>query len=240
MATENISVRCQWSQRLAAKQVGSAPRWEFDVMEVVLTEASGGKLSFFHRVLLLSIAFFKALAMSNPAIAESLKKPVLLREVLLRTQDDPLLKPWVVARTNDNGFIVAGSADMAAWAAKTDSQGNLIWDYVRGLQDQLRNPHPGEFHGAVSMQDGTTYLCGHMPRPPGSHAPWALLTHLDSSRRVLSEKFLPMAGIADGAVFDDCAQWRDGVAIVGHMEPIVGAAAPGVLPLTERSYRVLA
>jgi hypothetical protein len=185
------------------------------------------------RLCLLQLAI---VAISSTVFAQEIAKPKVVHEVLLTHQDD-VINPWAVTKSNDGGFVIAGSAGLSAWATKIDGAGNVAWNYVRGLQDNFRGL--AEFRGAVAMLDGTTYLCGWMPRPPGSQAPAAMLTQLDAAGRLISEKFMAAQGISDGGVFADCVRWGDGIAVVGQIGRLVRPAAQGVYPVSERAYRLL-
>jgi hypothetical protein len=187
-------------------------------------------------LVLLRLLQLAIVAISSTAFAQEIAKPKVVREVLLTHQDD-VINPWAVTKTNDGGFVIAGSAGLSAWATKIDGAGNVAWNYVRGLQDNVRGV--AEFRGAVAMPDSTTYLCGWMPRPPGSQAPAAMLTRLDAAGRLISEKFMTAQGIPDGGTFADCVRWGDGIAVVGQIGRLVRPAAQGVYPIIERSYRLL-
>jgi hypothetical protein len=187
------------------------------------------------RLALLQLAIVASL---STAFAQEPTMPKILREVLLTHQDD-VIKPWAVTKTTDGGFVIAGSAGLSPWATKVDSTGNVAWSYVRALQDpQLRGI--AQFRGTVAMPDGTTYLCGWMPRPSGSRAPWAMLTRLDAVGRVIRENFMAAQEIPDGGTFSDCVRWGDGIAVVGKIARVIQPAAHLVHPIEERFYRLLA
>jgi len=125
-----------------------------------------------------------------------------------------------MVRANDGGYIMAGriNATQQAWAAKVGADGNLIWRHQFGVKDKLPIGQGADFNGVAAMPDGSSYLCGHMPRAPGMFMP-ALLTHLDAAGQVLSERLvIPQEKAGHGvAYFSDCVRWGNGVAIVGRL-----------------------
>lgn len=44
--------------------------------------------------------------------------------------------PWRVRQTNDNGYIISGSASGDAWIMKTDVDGNILWEKRYGESDE--------------------------------------------------------------------------------------------------------
>ena len=82
------------------------------------------------------------------------------REILI-----PGLKPRVdaIARTRDGGFVVAGFG-ATAWAVATDSHGTPVWQFVDPIDSAIDTGNESvpqsEFHGAVSLANGNTLLCG--------------------------------------------------------------------------------
>lgn len=153
----------------------------------------------------------------SPAAAAQL---LLTREVIISQPRGASLLPNAIARADDGGYIIAGriNAAQAAWAAKTDAQGQVLWQYQTRVRDKLPIGQGAEFDGVAAMPDGSSYLCGHMPRTPGLFMP-GLLTHLDPAGHVLSERLvIPLEESGPGvAYFFDCVRWGDGVAVVGRL-----------------------
>jgi hypothetical protein len=174
------------------------------------------------------------------------EQPTLSHEVILETDADP----WAMVAASgsgngSNGMIVAGNSGRAAWGAKFDVRGQIVWDYTIGLQDEFKYPVPyAQFRGAASMPDGSVFLCGNMPRPLGSTASWVVLSHLDPNGRPLSETFpkpddhanpgVRTAGAA-GCVYSD-----DGVVVLAETSRVIRSPEKGVLPKLERFYWVFA
>jgi hypothetical protein len=175
---------------------------------------------------IVSFVFLGVVIMTNPASPENLLKPVLELEVLLKTEREAVMQPFVMAQADDGGFIIAGSmsATKQGWAAKTDAKGAVLWNYFVDLRDEDKAAFArqlivnAEFRGTAPLPDGSVYLCGSMPRPPGTYSP-GLLTHLDAKGRVLSERLIfPEQKTERGvAHFYDCVRWEDGVAILGDI-----------------------
>jgi hypothetical protein len=146
------------------------------------------------------------------------------KEISITLDGDQALNPLVTVRANDD-FVVAGNstASRSAWAAKMSPAGDLIWTYTEGLFAADIAAFRGasfspRFADAVAMPDGSTYLCGSLPRPPAEYAP-GLLVHLDSKGRLLAKYFvLPLMRNTHGiARFSSCIRWGDGVAILGDV-----------------------
>jgi hypothetical protein len=82
------------------------------------------------------------------------------REILI-----PDLKPRVdaIARTRDGGFVVTGFG-ATAWAVATDSHGTSVWQFIDPIDSTMdtgnQSVPQSEFHGAVSLANGNTLLCG--------------------------------------------------------------------------------
>lgn len=150
--------------------------------------------------------------------------PIIYQQEFITADGDVPIKPWAIAQAADGGFVIAGSAGMHAWAAKTDARGKTLWKYSRPSQNNEGNFSRGrgafypEFLGAVPMPDGSSYLCGYMPGLPNAYAP-GLIVHLDAQGLVLTEQPIvpqnrPERGIAR---IDQCARWGDGVVFQGHL-----------------------
>ena len=158
----------------------------------------------------------------NNTMAQSL---VVGRDLFLKMDREPELDPFVVAADSDQ-FVIAGDSPLAhiGWAMKVDATGKVIWTYTIGLfaddipafRGILFSPR---ISGAVAMPDGTTYLCGSMPRPPTQYSP-GLLIHLDAAGQVLGTQFLiPKERNTHGiAHFSSCIKWDDGLALVGQVQ----------------------
>ena len=159
--------------------------------------------------------------------SKEIEKPKISRQVLLQIA----IEPQVIVQSDDGGFLIVGSAPSTkqGWAAKTDAEGKVLWQYFRGLQEEDKEAFKQQlfmrpqFNGAAAMPDGSFFISGGMPHPPRSDAPTAFLTHLDANGHLLSEKFIipekeDSKGIKGG--FVSCVRWGDGFATIG------GAAVP--------------
>lgn len=186
-----------------------------------------------------STSLFDVKTESTPNISP----PMRTGEATIKNEWNDSIVPWVAERTDDGGYIVAGSAGSGAsanahggagpqaWAIKIDHSGRVLWTYYTGLMDMaLVKPNLptnysriiGEpaYHGAVSMPDGSAFLCGHMPHVPQSNQAWGLLTHLDAKGVLISEQLVsPRVKGPEGTKGHEgllkCIRWGDGVAIIG-------------------------
>jgi hypothetical protein len=182
-----------------------------------------------------SILLFLALvAIVMPPRGTNAQDSAVEHEFLLKADREPEISPLVAVATDDNHFIIAGqaTATRSGWATKLDANGGAIWTYTIGLLPEDVGAFHGSFvprfTGAVGMPDGTTFLCGSMPRPPAEYAP-GLLVHLDTAGHVLSQQLIiPRQRNAHGiARFADCIRWGNGIAIVGNVLHVVRAGEEG-------------
>jgi hypothetical protein len=197
------------------------------------------------RLSYLAIPFLASLSGFAAASSSAAEQPMLSREVILETDADP----WAMASTGDDegstATIIAGNSGRAAWGAKFDGQGKMAWDYTMGLQDQFAYPVPyAQFRGAVSMPDGSAFLCGNMPRPPGSTASWLVLVHLDINGHPLSETFPTPDSHANPGVAargaSACVRSNDGVIVLAEASRVIRSVEKDVRPKFERFYWVFA
>jgi hypothetical protein len=155
------------------------------------------------------------LLMTNNAEAGGLQ--ISRETVIVADPAGAVIDPLVATMSSTGSFIVAGKIDarQQAWAAEVSESGSVVWQYVTDLEDHLPVGQGAEFTGAVAMPDGTTFLCGNMPRPPGIYAP-ALVVRLDSSGRILSKQFVAPHDNANRGVVrvQGCIRWGSGVAII--------------------------
>jgi hypothetical protein len=128
------------------------------------------------------------------------------------------VKPRVdaVAKTRD-GFVVTGTG-LAAWVVATDSQGVLLWRYNDPNDDTdhsiSQSVPQTEYHGAVSMANGNTLLCGGKYKRGGTDN---LLTILDRDGKVVEKRTEVPNGEARLVYsgFYQCFPWRDGIVLLG-------------------------
>jgi hypothetical protein len=174
---------------------------------------------------------------------DGLTTPTREREVLIRNEQNDHIEPWAMERATGGGYILAGSAGERGWAAKTDANGKVLWNYYTSLREQkVSIPGQGyspvgvpEYRGAVSMPDGSVFLCGHIPRSTRSGKPDGLITHLDSNGHLLKEDLIAPEERSI-YTFEGCVRWRGGVAIIGsgmHFLPPANAQSG---PTTESYY----
>lgn len=158
----------------------------------------------------------------------------LTREVIIQREGPWPSQPNVITRADGGGFILAGGP----WAIKTDSDGKVLWRYVR---DKFR----ADYTGAVAMPDGTTYLCGNISVDVRNEYKPTILTHLDASGLLINEQiFTPQNRTEHGlSYFDSCVEWGDGIAIVGHVSNSIrrasGSGSTFTMPVNEYYYWLL-
>lgn len=147
---------------------------------------------------------------------EKMKELVLTREVIIKDESGFVPEPHVMSRTDDGGFIIAGSLGRA-WAIKIDAAGKVLW---RNLQDKplAGGGYAAVFTGAVAMPDGSTYLCGNTSFPPSVYTP-SLLMHLDATGQLINEQlYIPKNRTEHGlSNFDSCTRWGDKLMLIGHI-----------------------
>lgn len=97
-----------------------------------------------------------------------------------------------------------------------------------------------EYQAAVPMPDGSAYLCGNMPRPPGKYQP-GIVTHINAQGHVLGKQLLiPEKRTEKGiAYIRDAVRCGDDVAIVGTAHNIIKVADGGQPPVVEEFYWLL-
>ena len=147
-------------------------------------------------------SFDRAAKAAQPAL--NISTPVRIGEARIKNEWNDTIHPWVAERTDDGGYIVAGTSGSPAvtiphnnggprgWAVKIDQSGRVLWTYYSAPRD-LASAQPGKpiygaptYYGAVSMPDGSTFLCGQMPHVSRSDKPGGLLTHLDPKGALIS------------------------------------------------------
>lgn len=187
------------------------------------------------------IVFIIICIMPNIASAENAS---VGKKIFIASDKDDSIKPEVLVRARDGGFVVAGSTNARAWAAKLDPEGRVTWKYYAGQQqDGMYVPSP-EFRGVAPMSDGTFYLCGVVPRQPGSEQPTAFVTHLDDEGHVLNEKLMvPIDEPRNSrnlSSFDSCIPWGDGVILLGNLTTVIRPGDKNVLPVAKYYYWIVA
>jgi hypothetical protein len=130
------------------------------------------------------------------------------------------VKPRVdaIAKTRGDGFVVTGTG-LAAWVVATDSKGALLWQYhdpIGDVDHTIDQPVPQtEYHGAVSMANGSTLLCGAKYKRGGTDN---LLAILDRDGKVVEKRTEVPNGesrlVHSG--FYQCFPWRDGILLLGN------------------------
>jgi hypothetical protein len=165
--------------------------------------------------------------------------PVLEREVVLHT--DFSLTPYAITRDSEGGVVIAGSGGVrpgdGAWAKKIDGKGRVVWEYSTPALYPETHFLPA-YYGVASMADGSTFLCGEMPKPPQSGEAAALLTHLDSRGQRLNEAIItpkvpPQSGLR-AIRFQECTRWGNDVLVTGIVNTIISPAKD--IDLSDRNY----
>ena len=137
------------------------------------------------------------------------------REILI-----PDLKPRVdaIARTRDGGFIVTGFG-ATAWAVATDSHGTSVWKFIDPIDSTIDTGNPSvpqsEFHGAVSLANGNTLLCGGKYKGGQTNN---LLVILDRQGKIV-EKRQEVPNDDARFIYSNfyrCFPWPDGILLLGN------------------------
>jgi hypothetical protein len=132
----------------------------------------------------------------------------------------PDLKPRVdaIARTRDGGFVVTGFG-VTAWVIATDSKGVLLWRFIDPIDAKIdtgsQSVPQSEFHGAVSLANGNTLLCGGEYRNGGTQS---LLVILDRRGNSVAKRVeVPNDDSRFVASnFYQCFPWQDGILVLGN------------------------
>ncbi|MDR3432604.1 MAG: hypothetical protein P4L95_12010 [Rouxiella aceris] len=169
------------------------------------------------------------------------KDSAVVQQILIQTAAHAPIQPNVAKSLSDGGLIVAGRTGSTAWAMGLDAQGQTRWQYATGLHEVFRfyGGEP-EFRDIATMADGSTYLCGFMPRPLKSDLPSALLTHLDKQGRMLAEQLVtPKPGSDDkisSSSFEHCIVWGNDLVVMGQMAQIDPRKGLDGLPIIHHFY----
>jgi hypothetical protein len=137
------------------------------------------------------------------------------REILI-----PHVEPRVdlIARTRGGGFVVTGSG-VTAWVVATDSHGTLLWQFIDPIDSKIdtgsESVAQSEFHGAVSLANGNTLLCGGKYKGGQTDN---LLAILDRNGRLVERRVEvpnddPRFKYSN---FYQCFPWQDGILLLGN------------------------
>jgi hypothetical protein len=137
------------------------------------------------------------------------------REILI-----PQLAPRVdtIARRRDGGFVVTGTG-ATAWAVATDIHGTPLWRFIDPIDSAVdtgnRSVPQSEFHGAVSLANGNTLLCGGKFKDGQTDNLLVILDrdgHLIEKRATVpndDSRFLH-------SNFYQCFPWQEGILLLGN------------------------
>jgi hypothetical protein len=137
------------------------------------------------------------------------------REILI-----PDVEPRVdaIARTRDGGFVITGFG-VTAWAVGTDSHGTAVWQFIDPIDSTMdtgsQSVLQSEFHGAVSLANGNTLLCGGKYQGGQTNN---LLVTLDRHGKVV-EKRVEVPNDDARFIYSNfyqCFPWRDGILLLGN------------------------
>jgi hypothetical protein len=126
-----------------------------------------------------------------------------------------------VAHGRTGEVIVAGVLGAKAFAAATDSPGNLLWQYpgpLDGDADENRAYPESGFLGVVQMDSGNSLFCG--SRTDRNHRTTSLLSILDGKGHIVEQRTdLPENNaLYANASFIKCFRWGDGLAVIGFTD----------------------
>ncbi len=132
----------------------------------------------------------------------------------------PDVKPRVdaVARTQDGGFVVTGFGP-TAWVLATDGHGTLLWRFTDPFDSSIntgsQSVPQSEFHGAVSLANGNTLLCG--GKYKNAHTQ-SLLVILDRHGSVVDRR-LEVPNDDPHFIYSNfyqCFPWHDRILLLGN------------------------
>jgi hypothetical protein len=132
----------------------------------------------------------------------------------------PDAKPRVnaISRTREAGFVVTGIG-LTAWVLATDSHGTLLWQFIDPIDSRIDTGSElvpqSEFHGAVSLVNGNTLLCGGKYKGGQTDN---LLAILDRNGRLVERRVEvpnddPRFKYSN---FYQCFLWQDGILLLGN------------------------
>jgi len=123
-----------------------------------------------------------------------------------------------ISRTREGGFVVTGIG-LTAWVLATDSHGTLLWQFIDPIDSRIdtgsQSVPQSEFHGAVSLANGNTVLCGGKYKGGQTDN---LLAILDSNGRLV-EKRMEVPNDDRRLIhsnFYQCFPWLDGILLLGN------------------------
>lgn len=132
----------------------------------------------------------------------------------------PDVKPRVdaIARTPDGGFVVTGTG-LTAWVLATDSHGTILWRFIDPIDSRIdtgsESVPQSEFHGAVSLTNGDTLLCGGKYKDGQTESLLVILDHKGN----LVEKRVELPNDDARFVhsnFYQCFPWQGGILLLGN------------------------
>ena len=130
------------------------------------------------------------------------------------------VKPRVnaIARTRDGGFVVTGTGP-TAWVIATDSLGVLRWQFIDPIDGRIdtatQSAPKSEFHGAVSLANGNTLLCGGKNKDGHTQSMLLILDRTGGvvERRVEVPNDDPRFIYSN---FYQCFSWQDRILLLGN------------------------
>ena len=123
-----------------------------------------------------------------------------------------------MARTRDGGFVVTRSG-VTAWVVATDGHGTPVWRFIDPIDSTMdtgsQSVPQSEFHGAVSLANGNTLLCGGKYKRGQTEN---LLAILDRHGRLIEKRVEVPNDDARFLYsnFYQCFPWRDGILVLGN------------------------
>jgi hypothetical protein len=162
------------------------------------------------RIGIVAVAGFLVASCGSRGKSISVDREVLISEVNPRVD--------AIARTRDGGFVVSGFG-ATAWVVATDSRGTPMWRFIDPIDSTMDTGSlsvpQSEFHGAVSLVNGNTLLCGGKYKGGQTDN---LLVILDRNGRLL-EKRVEVPNDDSRFIhssFYQCFPWQDGVLLLGN------------------------
>lgn len=173
------------------------------------------KLPFAFRMMCGTCLFTFALQpLTSPAAANG--SITIEREVLLARGNGGT--PNVITRASDGSLIAAGSTG-AAWAARVNASGALLWEYRDTRDESLGGPSQSQFNGAMVLADNSTLLCGFKDI---SKTRVGLVTKIDQNGRLTDQRLIRPNGDQKYGftTITRCLRWGDGFALIGRSDSL--------------------
>ena len=196
---------------IVACSIGFGTRMRHGSLTQVLTEnLKNRRAHAMSRIGFVLVAGFLVASCGRPGRSITVDHEVLFPDVSPRVN--------AISRTREGGFVVTGIG-LAAWVLATDRHGTLLWKFVDPTDSKIdtgsESIPQSEVHGAVSLANGNTLLCGGKYKGGQTDNLLAILDRngLLVERRVEVPNDDPRFKYSN---FYQCFLWQDGILLLGN------------------------